>query len=155
MLSFVIVALMMAVHTYDPESAGFLTHAEWTIRGYMHRVVLAYSTLVRIPGNIKGEKRTQAVEEYFDDRGAGTIKKLDIPYEYHALHVKHVISTVLSGLRSRQRLAIKLYFGLDGYEEHTLESTGQVLGVTKERARQLVDSGLSKLRSRISHADLA
>ena len=41
---------------------------------------------------------------------------------------------------------LRLYFGLDGGREHTLEEIGGMLGVTRERVRQLRDRALKRLR---------
>jgi RNA polymerase primary sigma factor len=41
---------------------------------------------------------------------------------------------------------LRLYFGLDGGREHTLEEIGALLGVTRERVRQLRDRALKRLR---------
>jgi RNA polymerase primary sigma factor len=37
---------------------------------------------------------------------------------------------------------LRLYFGLEGGREHTLEEIGSMLGVTRERVRQLRDRAL-------------
>jgi len=49
-------------------------------------------------------------------------------------------------LRGREASVLRLYFGLDGNEPMTLESIGSFLGVTRERARQIKERGLSRLR---------
>ena len=41
---------------------------------------------------------------------------------------------------------LRLYFGLDGGREHTLEEIGGMFGVTRERVRQLRDRALKRLR---------
>ena len=41
---------------------------------------------------------------------------------------------------------LRLYFGLDGGREHTLEEIGGMLGVTRERVRQLRDRALKRLQ---------
>jgi RNA polymerase primary sigma factor len=41
---------------------------------------------------------------------------------------------------------LRLYFGLEGGHEHTLEEIGNMLGVTRERVRQLRDRALKRLR---------
>jgi RNA polymerase primary sigma factor len=41
---------------------------------------------------------------------------------------------------------LRLYFGFDGNEPMTLEEIGTVLGVTRERVRQIKERGLSRLR---------
>lgn len=56
------------------------------------------------------------------------------------------ISSALTTLQERDALVLKLYFGLEGREEHTLEEIGEILGVTRERIRQLRDRALKRLR---------
>ena len=41
---------------------------------------------------------------------------------------------------------MRLYFGLDGGREHTLEEIVGMLGVTRERVRKLLDRALKRLR---------
>jgi len=52
----------------------------------------------------------------------------------------------LRTLRPRDARVVRLYYGLQGEEEHTLEEIGDLLGVTRERIRQLRDRGLRELR---------
>ncbi len=56
------------------------------------------------------------------------------------------IETALSTLQKRDAKVLRLYFGLDGGREHTLEEIGGMLGVTRERVRQLRDRALKRLR---------
>lgn len=56
------------------------------------------------------------------------------------------IEEVIDTLPERERLTLKLRFGLDGLEPHTLDEVGKVLGVTRERVRQLEKRILNKLR---------
>jgi RNA polymerase primary sigma factor len=55
------------------------------------------------------------------------------------------IDTALNTLPARDARVLRLYFGLDGGREHTLEEIGQMLGVTRERVRQLRDRALKRL----------
>ncbi|HJU66150.1 MAG TPA: sigma factor-like helix-turn-helix DNA-binding protein [Gemmatimonadaceae bacterium] len=41
---------------------------------------------------------------------------------------------------------LRLYFGLEDDREHTLDEIGRMLGVTRERVRQLRDRALKRLR---------
>jgi RNA polymerase primary sigma factor len=62
---------------------------------------------------------------------------------------KALIETVhqsLLVLKPREARVLRMYFGLDGDEPMTLEEIGEVLGVTRERVRQIKDRALSKLR---------
>jgi len=56
------------------------------------------------------------------------------------------IEGALSTLPPRDAKVLRLYFGLDGGREHTLEEIGGMLGVTRERVRQLRDRALKRLR---------
>ncbi len=56
------------------------------------------------------------------------------------------IDTALRSLAPRDAKVLRLYFGLDGGREHTLEEIGGMLGVTRERVRQLRDRALKRLR---------
>ena len=56
--------------------------------------------------------------------------------------IEHALET----LPARDAKVLRLYFGLDGGREHTLEEIGGMLGVTRERVRQLRDRALKRLR---------
>ena len=56
------------------------------------------------------------------------------------------IENALRTLPPRDAKVLRLYFGLDGGREHTLEEIGGMLGVTRERGRQLRDRALKRLR---------
>ena len=56
------------------------------------------------------------------------------------------LENALRTLPPRDAKVIRLYFGLDGGREHTLEEIGSLLGVTRERVRQLRDRALKRLR---------
>ena len=56
------------------------------------------------------------------------------------------IDLALRTLAARDAKVLRLYFGLDGGREHTLEEIGGMLGVTRERVRQLRDRALKRLR---------
>ena len=51
-------------------------------------------------------------------------------------------------LKPSEAMAIKMYYGLEGHQPHTLEQIGRKYNVTRERVRQLVKKGLNKLKAR-------
>lgn len=55
--------------------------------------------------------------------------------------VKHTIQK----LDNREQTVIKLRFGIDATKEHTLEEVGGIIGVTRERARQIEKKALRKM----------
>ena len=56
------------------------------------------------------------------------------------------LEEVLDSLDERELRIIRLYFGLDGTEALTLEQIGGLMGLTRERVRQLKERALGKLR---------
>jgi len=56
------------------------------------------------------------------------------------------IEDSLSSLKEREAKILRLYFGLDGEEPMTLEQIGSLLGITRERVRQIKEKALSRLR---------
>lgn len=56
------------------------------------------------------------------------------------------VRTALTRLKGREGMVIRLYFGFDSAEAMTLEEIGTLLGVTRERVRQIKERALSRLR---------
>lgn len=63
------------------------------------------------------------------------------------------VAGALSVLGERERRIIFARFGLAGENERTLEEVGGELGITRERARQLQNSALAKLRRTLVKQD--
>ncbi|HXE58414.1 MAG TPA: RNA polymerase sigma factor RpoD/SigA [Gemmatimonadales bacterium] len=61
------------------------------------------------------------------------------------------IEAALAALPPRDAKVLRLYFGLDDGEPKTLEEIGRMMGVTRERIRQLRDRALKQLREQ--HGD--
>ena len=60
--------------------------------------------------------------------------------------LKDEISSALSTLDEREQKVIRLYFGLGGGTEMTLEEIGKQFRLTRERIRQIKEKALRKLR---------
>jgi RNA polymerase primary sigma factor len=56
------------------------------------------------------------------------------------------LEQVLAALPERQRQVLILRFGLDSGTSRTLEEVGAVMGISRERARQLERATLAALR---------
>jgi len=61
------------------------------------------------------------------------------------------LEAALAALPARDAKVIRLYFGLDDGKSRTLEEIGRMMGVTRERIRQLRDRALRQLREQ--HGD--
>jgi RNA polymerase primary sigma factor len=62
--------------------------------------------------------------------------------------VEGMLTNMLATLDKREKEIITLYFGLDGYETHTLEEIGTKLELTRERVRQIKERCLERLKKR-------
>jgi len=60
--------------------------------------------------------------------------------------LKETIEDTLSTLKVREAKIVRLYYGLDGQEPMTLEEIGSLLGITRERVRQIKEKALDRLR---------
>jgi RNA polymerase primary sigma factor len=56
------------------------------------------------------------------------------------------IHKVLKELKEREARILRLYFGLDDQEAMTLEEIGGLMGITRERVRQIKEKALARLR---------
>jgi RNA polymerase primary sigma factor len=62
----------------------------------------------------------------------------------HAL--KNTIEEALATLKEREAKILVLYFGLDDQDPMTLEEIGSLLGITRERVRQIKEKALLRMR---------
>ncbi|MBN1825812.1 MAG: sigma-70 family RNA polymerase sigma factor [Candidatus Eisenbacteria bacterium] len=60
---------------------------------------------------------------------------------------KDLVARLLDSLNDREARILRLRFGLDSGEPLSLEQTGRILGVTRERIRQIESRTLRKLRA--------
>jgi RNA polymerase primary sigma factor len=67
--------------------------------------------------------------------------------EVYHVTLQDTINQVLRQLSKREMRIIELRFGLSGEGPLTLEETGKVLGITRERVRQIQEKAINKLRS--------
>ncbi|WP_437962096.1 sigma factor-like helix-turn-helix DNA-binding protein [Sorangium sp. So ce119] len=57
------------------------------------------------------------------------------------------VCSLLESLTPREREVLRLRFGLDGEQTHTLAEIGGMFSVSRERVRQIEENALSKLRT--------
>ncbi len=96
-------------------------------------------TEVRLDAPIGDAEDGKLIERFLVDE-----TNVDLEVEQRLL--KEQIAAALAGIRPRDARVLRLYYGLQGESEHTLEQIGQILGVTRERVRQLRDRALMDIR---------
>ncbi|MBP7030358.1 MAG: sigma-70 family RNA polymerase sigma factor [Spirochaetes bacterium] len=66
--------------------------------------------------------------------------------EYQRDWIKQALSSAFVKLTPREKLVLELRYGLKGNKSYTLEETGKLLSLTRERIRQIQNNGLNKIR---------
>lgn len=61
--------------------------------------------------------------------------------------LRQEIERSLSTLGEREAEILRFYFGLNGYQPHTLEEIGDEFGLTRERVRQIKEKAIKKLKN--------
>ncbi len=77
-------------------------------------------------------------------RDEGTEEPFELAF---VVALQNTIHRTLSRLSKREMKIIQLRFGLTGEGPYTLEETGRILGITRERVRQIQEKAISKLRA--------
>jgi RNA polymerase primary sigma factor len=72
----------------------------------------------------------------------------DIPHQH--VELTDTIDAAFQTLKPREAQALRLIYGIETGEGMTLEETGAIMGVTRERIRQLRNRALGKLRTQSS-----
>jgi RNA polymerase primary sigma factor len=101
--------------------------------------------IAQVPGSLEAPVNNEGTSELGDL----------IEYEQSGVHedtvffmaLQGLLKQVLNKLSMREKRIIELRFGLDGEGPYTLEETGNILGITRERVRQIQNSALKKLKN--------
>ncbi len=122
------VGLLTAARKFDPDQGvKFISYAVWWIE-------------VRLDAPLDPEGDRSFMDRFIaDDQADAESQAMD-------QFLSEEIERALRTLPARDAKVLRLYFGLDGGREHTLEEIGAMLGVTRERVRQLRDRALKRLR---------
>jgi RNA polymerase primary sigma factor len=108
----------------------------------------------RVKQIVKLSQETASLDTIVDDgnltRLADLIKddSLAEPFEtVFSMTLQETMGDIISHLSERELKFIQLRFGLAGEGPLTLEETGKLLGITRERVRQIQEKATFKLRS--------
>jgi len=91
-------------------------------------------------------KRLEKAREALSTIRLETSVKFQFDEFIEAAEIRKHLDEALKDLSFRERMVIKLRFGLDGHPPLTLEKIGHKLNVTREYIRSLEESGLARLR---------
>ncbi len=146
-------ALSRATARYCAQHGQAPTAAELsTLTGISMRRVEAALAIQRGVASLDEEHETGQGDPW---RLIDTIAADTTPLDDDALahDARARLEAALAELPARERLVLRLRYGLDG-QPQTLEAVGAVLGVTRERARQIEKTGLAALRANVERHGL-
>ncbi len=101
----------------------------------------------RIPSSLdkpQGEEERPIVETLVDDRHTHNGYNGDVTVSHMATYV---VDKLLTQLTPKEVEVVKYRYGLHGNPELTLEEICRIMGVTRERVRQIQRNALAKLRT--------
>jgi len=157
LIAFANIGLFEAVDRFDTsKNVKFITFAVWYIRAEIQKALNDLSRTVRIPSH-----RT-ATEEYStksistpvgDDENKETyadryLAADEVRSSRDCADMRFDIDRVLAQLKPKQEEALRRNYGLGVEYAQSMEQIGEEMGVTNERARQLVrqaEESLAKL----------
>ena len=117
-----------------------IAHATGLTLDVVQSLAALNTTEVRLDAPLDPEGDRSLIERFIaDEQGDPEAQAMD-------KFLSEEIESALRTLPPRDAKVLRLYFGLDGGREHTLEEIGGMLGVTRERVRQLRDRALKRLR---------
>jgi RNA polymerase primary sigma factor len=147
LIGFANIGLFEAAERFDPtKGVKFITFAVWYIRAELQKALNDLSRVVRIPSHktateeqhIKSihtpvgdddNKETYADRYLEADSTKSARDNADLRFDLHR---------ALNQLPAKQRAAIKMFYGIDSEYAMCMDQIAEELGVTGERARQLV-----------------
>lgn len=88
-----------------------------------------------------GDDSESSIGDFIEDRNTQS------PEDYaRELQLKETMNSVLGELTEREEFVVRKRYGIDGERPMTLEEIGNLLGVTRERVRQIEEKAMFKMK---------
>jgi RNA polymerase primary sigma factor len=127
------------------ESAGGLSSEEKAERLGVSKK--KYRMIERLVGNIRALDVANSLETYTQLAKSEEADKGSSPEKIILQQMEHEkLGELMERLSEREKLIIRIRYGFDDGEPHTLAETGKVVKVSRERVRQLEMRALRKLK---------
>lgn len=153
--------MMVAISRFDYSSENrFMTYASHWIRHYIHASLNKVSRTVRVPINLltnsdlklELNNNTSEFNDQLDGIGDSNVEETNVflpelIQEEGGLEITDLIDC----LNDRESQIIKMYFGIECERPYNLGEIGEIIGLTKERVRQVKLIALKKMKSNINN----
>lgn|GEM_PF-3331921 len=131
---------LLALRTQKRPELDEIAKAAGMSRGKLESILKAEKHLLSLDANLS-ESSESTLMDFIEDRST------EAPDEFAGTQlIKDMVNKALDTLRPQERLVIAMRFGLDTGMPATLEQIGNVMGVTRERVRQIEKGALKKLK---------
>ena len=127
----------------EPDAQEIAEESGLSIQKVKNAVEVLSSTadIVSLNNPVSDDEMAAELVNFIEDT------KVDIESEIlHEAGESQLFDLLRNSLDEREIKVMILRYGIGGAEEHTLEQLGKVLGVTRERIRQIETSALMKMR---------
>lgn len=131
---------LLALRTQKRPELEEIARAAGMSRARLESILKAEKNLLSLDASLS-ESSESTLMDFIEDRS--TAAPDDVA---GAQLLKDRVSKALETLRPQERLVISMRFGLDTGMPATLEQIGNVMGVTRERVRQIEKGALKKLK---------
>lgn len=151
--------LIEAARRFDPtRNVKFITYAVWWVREAMMHVLADQTRAFSFPPKLFATLHARAEDLSLSDpiaRPDGQPRQLvdvlaqdAVPVEDEMIHQADLdeLADALHDLDGRELEVVRLRFGLDDDEPHTLQEIGDLMHLTRERVRQIESRAKDKLR---------
>lgn len=148
--------LVKAIQKFDiDKNVKFISYAVWWVRSSMQEFIKRRQCSLNIEkdeDSLNGLVSSNGIKDEEDE----DVYKMEVVLSDEEDEEKRelqknqrkIVDKLLSKLSERERYIVEEYYGINGKEKN-LEEIGKVLGLTKERIRQIKNHAFSKLRSDI------
>lgn len=133
-------ALLLRYNGHEPSATELAEELDWTVQKVKEIQYYCSQQPISLETPI-GEEEDSCLGDFVADNSSPSSEEIVFQAILHDR-----INELLKTLTDREALVIELRFGLNDNPPHTLEEVGAILGVTRERVRQIEAKALRKLR---------
>ena len=124
----------------EEPTAGELSRVTQIEEEKVAKLLQLWPEIFSLDATLCGEDST--LQTFLEDEQAPEPQQLLVRSE-----LKRTMDSLLCQLNDRQQQVLRLHFGMEDGVCHSLDEIGGLLGVSKERARQIKEQAMDKLRT--------